>query len=186
MSERENTDNMRKQRYIAIDFPNSVKRRVEKWCKTFLTENDLADLTPDKRGIVTGRLHVTLLYGVNGQQLPPGVDTNVLNKVKLCGILTVERAELFDIGNPDCKALVLLIDDARCYLRKAHDFLKKELPLAKDHNGKLLYDRYSFNPHITVAYVRTNFDMDKVNKIGIPMYLEVGKVEYRLKSAQHL
>lgn len=123
-------------------------------------------------GDVTNKLHLTLLYGFNDPSEYVQI-RKYLNSIKINSV-SINKPALFNGFNELYKILVLEVDDSG----------NKLIHTRVDLMGRFSYEpsvqHYKFKPHVTLAYVDTNFELDESFTLGIKSTaLQIDSLELR-------
>ncbi len=159
--------------YVMLDFLDRDKQKVKNYFKDFIDEKYYfyAKVNgKNKGGLVLDEMHLTLFYGLDDKKF----NEKVLDEIKINDI-KLGKLELFYIKEFQCNALVLKINDKKQELKAIHNILG-EFDVLREKNNK-----FKFNPHITIAYVKKGFEVKNKNRF-LNEKIKVKSVNYKIKS----
>lgn len=163
--------------YFQIVFQDNDKQLISKLTKRMFTKKDLfkSVVVDYIDGDVTYDLHMTLFYGIKNEKLNLDDVARYLEQVK---VNAVELGGIrFFIGYQNqYKVAYLEVVDREAKLSNLASSFKK-FPF----DDSVQYEIYK--PHITLAYLKNNFNVDKfcrnkLSKIPLPKNLVVKGIEY--------
>ncbi|MDD2657247.1 MAG: 2'-5' RNA ligase family protein [Candidatus Pacebacteria bacterium] len=142
--------------YVAIEFDDVSKREVANWASQ-ISEGDLVTTAIDGKiegGNVTDKLHLTLFYGLDENAINQGELSDFISMLPKPAVhVTGVSAFLQDAFA--CKTLYLEVTDDLGELQSIHERLKDFSHFSK-------YQEHNYKPHITIAYVITEFDVNSL------------------------
>lgn len=162
--------------WIGLTFKAETHKAIAEWASQFKGQFFSVDVNGKMEGgDVTNKLHLTLFYGLNEEDLDKSRLAEYLSDIKISDLEVIDVSAL-DIPQYHAKALILKIrDDGR--LRRIHEELKEFPYLTK-------YQNDEFIPHVTVGFFRNDFDDGSVVYTG-PKSLEIDKVKYFSKTHEN-
>jgi|SRR3989344_411967 len=162
--------------YITANFSEKEKEEIIRWSKS-IKDKDLHLTLVDGKiegGNVTGDLHLTLFYGLDENKINQRELKDFLGTIDL-GILDIGEMDVFSLPDQEYKVLYLPVKDTRGSINRCRERLK-ELSYFTE------YQKFEFKPHITIAFVKSEFDMHDINYTG-PKVLHVEKITHHIKNS---
>lgn len=140
---------MSKNSYIALELSSEYKRKLEDFLKTILSEEDYyySDVVPSISGDVTDKVCITMHYGLTKDAIKDKCVKNILNNFKPFGV-KIEKLEIVNGYQNLYKILRLKV-----VLSEELKNLNEEISRCKS----ALTSEYVFDPHITMAYLKSSF-----------------------------
>lgn len=165
--------------YVEVQFTPETHQQVVAWAHTIKNE-DLVTATIDGKtegGNVTDKLHLTLFYGFDDERLDKDKLSEFINQIKLKDF-KVSGLGIFPVKEYDCYVLYLRVEDNDNELKKIYMGLKEFSHFSE-------YQKFEYTPHITVAYVKKDFNLDAI-KQNLPKILYVHKTHYAISSTANM
>ena len=158
--------------YISATIDRAGVALINKWAINTVPQERLFFIKVDNKlegGFVAEEAHLTLFFGLDNRLIDKEKVSNLIDSLHIPP-LEISGLGIFSVKKPDCNILYLGISDNDGNLKRIHDrFL--EFPHFKE-------DQSPFTPHITIAYVRRDFDENSVEYHGPPQIL-ISKIEYK-------
>ncbi len=161
--------------YITAEFFEKEKEKITRWSKSAIKGSELWKILGNGKvgGYATDDLHLTLFYGFDEDRI------NIADIQKWISAVELENLEIEGVGSfalptQEYKIIYLAIRDENGKIKKLNKKLEKFPYFPK-------YLKSKFIPHITIAYVKKEFDEDTVIYSG-PKVLNVRKIVYHTKS----
>ncbi len=161
--------------YISAEFFEKEKEKIMQWSKSSIKESDLCGVLENGKigGNVADDLHLTLFYGfdedrINVEQIQKWIKTTNLVEVE------VGKIQVFSLPDQEYKIIYLVIRDKNGKIKKLHEELKCFAHFTK-------YQRSKFIPHITIAFVKKEFNENAITYNG-PKSLPIREIVYHTKS----
>ncbi|MDO8572165.1 MAG: 2'-5' RNA ligase family protein [bacterium] len=162
--------------YIAVYFADKEKNLVRDWSK-IIQDRDFYFISKKEKidgGNVTDDLHLTLFYGFNEELVYKKDDIqDFIDSMNLENI-EIDKVGVFSPMDQEYKVLYLSVKDKENNIKKYHEELKKFPHFAE-------FQKFEYVPHITVAFVKKDFDTSKIAYNG-PQFLRVKKAIYHVKN----
>lgn len=140
--------------YVALSFDDATKEKVSVWLQQHLHSSDVVTATiggKEKGGVVTQKLHLTLFYGLNERLVNTETLSSIMNGATLQTVQSIHLG-VFPVEQFGCSALYLEVADDTGMLHALHGRLS-ELPHLPGYQQE-------FHPHVTLAYVRQDIDLE--------------------------
>lgn len=162
--------------YVAAIFSAETRDRLDMWVRNAIPNDMLFTMKVNgtlEGGNVARKAHLTIFFGINDQSADKNGLSKLIHAIAISDLI-VRGVSSFKIPNIPCKTLHLVIDDHTGELQRAHDKF-----LVVPHFEDCQEPR--FVPHITLAYVKDDFDERKLQDSYIQK-LHVKEIAYRIKS----
>ncbi len=162
--------------YIAVEFDDTQKQKIIRWSSQ-IPERDIARAViegKDEGGNVTGKLHLTLFYGLDEDSLNQDELNDFIARLDISSVDVIDVG-IFPVEEFDCNALYLEVSDESGELKSAHERLEAFPYFPK-------YQKPDFRPHITLAYVGKDFDTNSLTD-DFPRNLLVKAITHFRKTA---
>ncbi len=146
--------------YIAADFQEKDKIEIINWSKT-IRDNDLYITSIDgktKGGHMTDDLHLTFFYGLDEDLINKNDVQDFINTINLESI-EIGKIDIFPVADQTCEVLYLSVEDQLGKIRKYNETFKKFPHFTE-------FQKKEFIPHITIAFVKKGFDVNKFTYTG--------------------
>lgn len=124
-------------------------------------------------GNVANKAHLTLFYGLNDLTVDKNEIKKILSQISIDKVY-VEKLSLFEIKKFGCKALILKVIDEEGKMKKTNDSLGMFETVTD-------LQKFNFIPHITIAYVKKEYEPTPDILESFPRELEVESIEYLVK-----
>lgn len=163
--------------YVAIEFHEDSQQQVMNWSRQ-IKADDLVTANINgkiKGGNVTGKLHLTLFYGLDENHLDQVNLANLITKLDILSVDIVDTG-MFPAKEFDCNVLYFSVSDEFGKLQSAFEQLKQFSHFANHQND-------NFRPHITIAYVTEGFNQSLLTT-EYPRQLKVKQVTHFKKSQE--
>jgi 2'-5' RNA ligase len=159
--------------YITADIAKKEKRKIMEWSRKLIKEENLYYINKKDKidgGNVTTDLHLTLFYGLNENSVNTKEVDDCINKIVL------EKIEIDDIGifpvpNQAYQVLYFSIKNKEIF-KKYHELFKKFSYFEE-------YQNFEYIPHITIAFVKNEFDVSKIAYNGLKV-LSIEKLTHHI------
>ncbi len=161
--------------YITINFADKEKKEITNWSKV-IQNKDLYFISKDGKidgGNVTDDLHLTLFYGFNEKLINKDKFRDFIDNINLENI-EINKVDVFFPVGQEYKVLYFSIKDKGDIIKKYHEKLKKFPHYVE-------FQKFEYVPHITIAFVKKDFDVSKIFYNG-PQFLHVKKAIYHSKT----
>ncbi len=160
--------------YVDVVFSEEIKQEISRWVKSLKKEDFYTTMIDGQveGGDVSEKLHLTLFYGFDESLVEKDKIIEHINSIKLESV-EVDKVGFFPLDKYNCKILFLKIKDNNNLLKKIHN----DLGLFPN---VLKYQESEYVPHITIAYVKKDFNMDAISYNG-PKILDVKSILYHSK-----
>ncbi len=160
---------MRKLKYISLELDKDSRSKLRNILYRFISEDDFCYLKY-KGGDVTGKAHLTLLFGLPFYTPESEMQDEFDEALEDLRFLQVDDLEIFNLGKAKCSALVVRVDSSQ--LSKWHKYFKEKYGL--DPSFK---DEKDFKAHITLAYVKKDFKLNKDKLTNLQLKVEEIKLK---------
>jgi len=123
-------------------------------------------------GNLTEKSHLTLFFGLNDKLVNKEKLLEYINSIKLESIM-IEAIDMFPVKEYNCKILYLRVKDDNFLIKNISNNFKNFPYFIESQPAE-------FIPHITIAYVKNNFDPTELsNNFPTTLYLE--RIVYKIK-----
>lgn len=161
--------------HVYINFDEASKKEIVKW-SSFISGKDLVFSNVGnkiKGGNVTNDLHLTLFFGFDNEKVDKIKLDKYLKGLTLDNI-KISKVNMFCLKDCEYSILYLEVDDQNFTLR---DINKQLLDFGYIEDA----NTFNFKPHITIAYVKKDFNIKDINYNG-PSVLRIDNLNYKVKS----
>lgn len=161
--------------YVAFKFKEESIKKLNIFASQIGSENFFYKKIEGviEGGNVANKAHLTLFYGLNDLTVNKNEIKKILSQIFIDKVY-VEKLGLFEIKEFGCKALILKVIDKEGKMKKTND----NLGMLETVTG---LQKFDFIPHITIAYVKKEYEPALDMFENFPSELEVDSVEYLVK-----
>jgi 2'-5' RNA ligase len=165
---------MKKIGYIEVILLEKSKQEIVNFSRTIRDEDLFTAKINGKieGGNLTEKSHLTLFFGLNDKLVDKEKLLQYISSLKIESIM-IEAIDMFPVNGYDCKILYLKVWDDNSLIKNINDNFK-EFPYFTESQPA------EFIPHITIAYVKNNFEITKLSN-NFPKILYVERIVYKIK-----
>ncbi|MEI7480147.1 MAG: hypothetical protein WCJ59_00795 [bacterium] len=160
--------------YVTIEFDNQIKQTINAWARKEIKDDYIYTEVIEGKiegGIATDKLHLTLFYGFDNNNINRKELQNYLNKIDLREI-EIECISSFPIFGKGARVLIFKVNDINGVLKKIH------FELANFPNFSA-FQKFEYVPHITIAYIKDSVNIAKLSH-HFPQKILVHNFEYHV------